>query len=405
MRRARIALGSWGLLLGCASSTGSWYEELLAREAAAAAPHVVASEDGFFRTRVSAQLATPIEDGEEAYSLRLDMGAGQPVECWLYRGELDLAFSVAEFSRATFDAISQQLGAVEVKKVDRVDTGAFRGSPYLALDWLYRVKQEGARAVGQVKHVVATKGARSVYCQHNESGYRESFRRLVAGLVETLEYGETGSPAPYYSEVSTLAIEGTRIGVERMTLTLDAEGDTKIARSSSLLLPVDGETLRTTDSYDVEYSRSDGALINQAHVESANGELVTELRLDPDWDGAWKVSGTFRTKPLEATIRLSEPLASSLGEALALRRALEAQGPAAELTLRRWIPQADPTRLTDQTIAIRDEVGEDRFLARVSMGPIDADLVVDRTGKATSGSVDMGFTTIEIERVFVDGEF
>jgi hypothetical protein len=346
-------------LVACATAPSQdWFEELLAREAAPMPETPIESADAYFRAQVPASLADPVVAEEDAYRASFAAGSQAPVDCWIYRNELDLASSLSELSRLTFEGIEEQFGQVDVKRIGRVDTGAFGGSPYLAVEWLYRVKQDGAARAGQVKHLVASKDGRSVYCQHNEAGYGETFRRVVRGLVTSLEFGDVEAPVPYYSEIATLAIRGMRVGIQHMTLTRDEDGDTRITQSTSMLLPVDDETLSSSDAFDVQFSRSDGALINQVHVEAENGELVTQLNLDPMADGHWNVNGTFREKPLDAKIRAGQPLPSSLGEALALR-----------------------------------------------MEGIGADLVVDETGSVTSGSMDMGFARVEFERVWVDGSF
>ena len=393
-------------LVACASTRPpDWFEALLAREAAPMAPAPVASADAFLRARPPAALVGAVISEDEAYRLGLDVGSEASVDCWVYRNELDLASALAELSRVTFESIGEQLGPVEAKRVGRVDTGAFGESPYLAVDWLYRVSQpDGARA-GQVKHLVASKDGRSVYCQHNEVGYAQTFRRVVEGLVRTLEFDELDAPVPYYAEIATLSIRGMRIGVQQMTLTRDEDGDTRISQSTSMLLPVDDQTLSASDSFDVQFSRSDGALINQVHVEAENGSLVTRLHLDPMADGHWNVNGTFREKPLDAKIRADAELPSALGEALALRRQLGAQEPAGEFTLERWIPEADPTRLVAQTVVVHGALDDGRYRARVAMEGVDADLVVDPSGSVASGSMEMGFAEVEFERVYVDGTF
>jgi hypothetical protein len=335
--------------------------------------------------------------------LRLDVGAGMPVECFVYRDRLDPAASLASFSEATFASIAQHM-EVKARRVDRVDAGSFGASPYLAIDWLYRIEVDGNGRVGEVKHLVATRAARSVYCQHHEVGYAGTFQRVARALVESLEYQEPASPEPYFSEVLTLAIGGMRVGIEHTTLTRDSDGDTRVDTFSSLVVPVDGETLQVSDTFGVEFARPDGSLINQVHVEAANGELVTQLHLDPKEGGLWAVSGTFQTKPLSAEIRAKTAPVSWLGEAMSLREALAVTGVGATLTLERWVPDADPTRLIEETLSIQRQVDRDRFGAKLVMAAIEADLVVDRAGLVTSGSMELGRADVRVERVYVGGE-
>ncbi len=391
------------LLVGCATlEEPDWLQTLRAREAAPMRPEAFESPDGFFRARVPARLAAPVEREADTWRVRLDAGASSAIDCWVHSDSLDLAASVAAMSEAAFQAVAQNSGEIELRSVDHVDAGAFAASPFLAIDWLYRIEGDEGPRLGQVKHLALNRRGRGIYCLHDEIGYAETFRRVVAGLAASIRYAEP-APRPYFSQVSTLAIRGMRVGVEYTTLLRDAEGDTRVDTRTSLLVPIDGQTLQTSDSLGVEFARPDGALINQVHVALANGDLVSHLELDPHPDGHWAVSGTFQTKPLSAQIQASRPPTSWLGEALALRETLARGG--REITLGRWVPQADPTRLLEQTLSIGAPLGPDRFAATLAVADLRADLVVERSGSVASGSIEMGLASLEIERVYVDGAF
>lgn len=394
-----------GVLLGCASTPEpDWLQALRAREADPLPQQRIQSPDGFFRARVPAKLAMPIQPGEGTYGVSLDIGTTAPVDCFVYREGIDFAGSLSGLSEETFAAISQQLGEVELRKVDRVDAGVLGKSPFLALDWLYRIQtQEGPR-VGEVKHLVASKGGRGLYCQHNEVGYAGSFRRIVAELLGSLEYREPNGPEPHFSAVSTLSVRGMRVGIEHTLLTRDGK-DTRIDRRTSLLLPVTADALQVSDTFAVEFARPDGTLINQMHVESTNGELVSHLNLAPQPDGIWAVEGTFQGKPLSARIDAASRPSSWLGEALALRETLARSGAGAEITLARWMPEADPTRLIDETLSIGSPVDAERFAAKLAAADLEAELVVDRTGTVTAGSIDLGAASMSFERVYQGGAF
>jgi hypothetical protein len=68
------------------------------------------------------------------------------------------------------------------------------------------------------------------------------------------------------------------------------------------------------------------------------------------------------------------------------------------------VPEADPTRLIEQTVVIGDPIDGGRHRARISLGGMDADLILDEHGTAASGRMDMGFARIDFERVFASGE-
>lgn len=391
----------------CASdpSMPQWLLDARAREAEPMRTSALRSADGFFRAKVPATQIGTIGNSGDAYLVQFDIGATAPMECFLYRKGLDPAASLAMIAAGTFEAIGASLGEVDFKTIDAVDAGAMGGSPYLYVSWLYRIKGEAGLQMGEVKHLTTQSGGRTLHCLHNELGYTQTFRRVAAALVQTVKYGRPLRARPYFTQVSTLTIGGQHVGFEQTTLTRDAEGDTRVDLRTSIALPVSSDTLRTSDSFGVEFADSEGRLINQVHVENLNGELVTNVALDPQADGSWRVSGTYETKEISAELRAERPPTSWLGEVFALRRTLAKQGVGSELSLIRWMPGADPEQLIDERLSIESQVEPDRYGARLRMADLEADLVVDAKGSITQGSVDFGFGHMAIERVYVGGRF
>jgi hypothetical protein len=405
--RPLASLALLGLLGAACATPGepAWLTEARAREAAPLAAAPLQSKDRFFRARVPAKLAAPIVLEDDAYRVSFDVGASAPIDCWVYRDGIDMAASLVGLSNSSFAAISESLGEVQQRQIERVDAGAIGESPFLAVDWFYRIQSSEGPQVGLIKHLAGNKRGRGVYCQHNEIGYTQTFRRVVDALLKSLEYQKALGPKPYFSQVSTLAVRGMRVGVEHTTLTRDADGDTRVDTGTSLLMPVTGDTLQANDSFGIEFARPNGSLINQVHVESDNGQVVTHLELAPQGKGAWSVQGKFQTKEFAAQIEPTSQPASWLGETLAVRKALATKGIGGEVTLARWVPDADPSRLLDQTISIESQMEPDLFGAKLALAGIEAKLVVNRTGLVTSGSVEMGPASMDFEQVFVSGKF
>jgi hypothetical protein len=381
--------------------TPEWFEAARAREGEPLAALALASEDGALRALVPARLARPIAADRAGYRLWLGAGAGSPIECLVTRkDELDPAGSLVTYSKQAFDALGASVGRIAMRRIDAIDAGAFGASPYLGVSWLYRVEAGDGARVGQVKHLLATKAGRSVYCRHHELGHVRTFLRVVAALVESLELRDRPSP-PSFSQISTRRVREMRVGFEHTTLVRERDGELRVETHASMLLPVDGETLEATDSLGIERARPDGSLIEQVYAESKDGRLVTKLELDPASDGAWRVSGIFQTRPLERTIARGRPT-SFVGETLAARTVAVSPVGAA-VKLQRWVPAADPTQILEQTLTLDRRVDRDRFAAKLEVAGIEADLVFDPAGLVASGAVASGPERVEVERVFSGG--
>jgi hypothetical protein len=361
----------------------------------------LASGDGAFRAVVPARLARPIAADETGYRLWLEADAGSPIECLVTREDaLDPAGSLVAFSRQAFDALGASVGRIAMRRIDRIDAGAFGESPYLGVRWLYRVKAKDGARVGEVKHLLASRAGRSVYCRHHELGHEDTFLRVVSALVESFEPRD-GPARPSFSQISTHRVREMHVGFEHTTLVREAGGDLRVETRASTLLPQGGETLEASDSVGIERARPDGSLIQQVYVESNDGVLVTNLKLDPASDGAWRVSGTFQTRPLEREIERARPT-SFVGETLAAR--MVARSPiGAAVKVQRWVPAADPTQIVEQTLTLDRRVEPDRFAARLEVAGTLADLVFDPAGLVASGALVVGPEQVEVERVFSGG--
>jgi hypothetical protein len=392
--------------VACASSpTGdadqTQLEQLLAREADPLAEIALESPSGRFTARVAARAPGVFSPQEgDVEHVVLDIGAPSPMACDFFSQEQDLAGSLLGLSDLVFDALVSQVGPLELRNVYGVDAGSIQGHSFLALDWLYQV--DGG--VGLLKQRMATASERSVYCYHDQVGYDATFARAFAGLVASLRYARPSEPAPYYTEVSVTTIGGHRVGVSRVQMTHDAEGDTQIVQVSAMLMPRSAEHVLCIDSADVEWSRPDGSLINRVHTQAEGRELVNNLELVANGD-AWRVSGIYKLKDMDAEFTAESPLVSYLGEYLALRREVETHGDEARVAFLKWLPTVDPSKPLQATYEVTGTQADGGYAARSVLGPLEMDLLLDRDGMPRVGSMDLGAATLEVERVYASGRF
>jgi hypothetical protein len=404
--RQRIAFALLGLCFLTAVSAGEpdWLVAARAREGQLRPPKKVKSTDGFFRAEVPAKVVGKIATGEDTYLVRLDAQAGSPIECVILRHGQDLASFLIVTGNSAYEAIEPPRGKVAAKAVDRVDAGAIGSSPFLAVDWQHRIEAEGQQpAVGALKQIAASKDGHTVYCLHNEVGYVQTFRKVTAALVSSIAFDDAPKTRPYRSEVSTLTLQGMRVAVDEVTYTKDADGDTQIQHTSAMLVPVGGEALSASDEVMIQWVRPDGSLINALQIESDNGQIATQLKLDPHEDGSWSVSGTFKSKPLTATVPPATP-STMLSDVMLLRSQLAQKDPVGSvMKMQTWLPGVDPSQLLAQELKVLRAIDDDRFVAKLEMGGIVADIVVDRSGSTLAGKLTMGPMKMEIEQVFADG--
>jgi hypothetical protein len=377
-----------------------WLQQTLARESEPAAENTLEGPEAAFTARVAGSPVGDFEPAEISAFVAIEIGTGVPVECHFYREEMEFAGFLQSISKALFQEVEAAHGSLDVKRIVRIDAGAVGSAPYLALDWLIRFGQ----AVGHLKQFMGSVDGRSIYCLHDQAGYVRSFERFFKGMLGTIRFADSSSPTPYFREIVVFRTGGLNAGFQSVSMTRDEEGDVRIDHSEALLLPSSPESLHATDGVGVEWSRPDGTLLNQYFFESQAGVQVTNLRLRPAESFGWKVEGTFQGQPVEGDFETESPLVSMLGEYRLFRRLSDLGDPAEPITYRKWNPGTSLFGPVEHSLELREGSGKDTVPARLLAGPLVGDLEIDDRG-VRSARYAVGSTTMEVNRVFVDGSF
>jgi hypothetical protein len=383
-----------------------WLRELRARESKpSTVMHEVTSKDGWFGARVPAKPVGKVEEEDGSYSVSFELAPEIQASCEIVRDGFDLASLLATTAAASFDFLAQEQGKVTQRAVERTDAGHMASSPYMALDWIYIVETAEGPKVGSLKQVASLKDGHGVYCVLNDVGYAGSFAALARSFVETLQVRDARA-AGIFDDISIVSLGGTKVGVATSSVERDGDGDLRVQMSTAILLPVTPDTLRAQDSFSVQFVRPDGTLINALHVVGSDGEVESELKLDPAESGGWQISGLHKGKPLEGQLDGGHEPTTFLQQA-SVRKALLAQREPAngENVEWQWIA-ADPLRLTESRLTVVGPAGEGLFRARESVGPLQADTVLEAaTGLTQRFDLAIGPQTMTVERVYLRGAF
>lgn len=403
----RSVLGCSLLLLAqyVSADEPQWLTEARAREGKDVKVRAFGSEDGFFRGKAPAKALNKIVEDDGSYSIAFDMGGETPANCEVIVDGFDLGSILRATAELTFKEVEPAQGKVEQRAIERVDAGVFGSTPYIAIDWVYRVNDGQAPRLGGFKQIAMSKGGHGLYCAHLDLGYAKTFLNAARSLGETIEFAES-APQPYYAEISTAKLGASRIGLMIVTMERDEEGDSKVLVSTSLAVPVTPDTLTTQDSSHVQWVRPDGSLINASHVVSENGDVGTNLALTADDDDGWLMKGTFEGKSVESSIPGDRAPETWIAQAQA-RRSLFAEKNIVgrELVSYQWTT-ADPTQFVESRTKVLSVIDPKTISARETLASLSMDVVLDKaTGMASKGVMPLGPQSLELERVYVDGEF
>jgi hypothetical protein len=375
----------------------AWVHEAMAAEAKRLKFKRVETPDDSVRTRLpgKTEAPQPLDDGWYFIS---DIKAESPLECYLFTSSRDLATLTDVITEANIEAVAGSHDNVGNRRIFHTEAGEVAGLPYLALEWIYTVEQNGQTMVGFTKVRAATKGERAFVCNHNYLGYRETFARAFDGFVTSTEVGD-GTPPPFYEEIATLDMNGPGAGVTYASYTSDDDGDIRLYTAEAAIIPVDPTTITTSDSYTVTFASPDGELINAHEIGVENGEITSNMTLQRNDAGTWISAGTLQGKDLEFEIDGALQPASEWRQ-MAIARNLFA-GDETSASLLVWTPSIDPTRFLDAGMT-RDDAEVQRQ-AILTLGPISYTGRFDTSGNLENADMAIGPMTLRIERIWSQG--
>lgn len=384
-----------------------WFDRLLARTTEPLPEVEVGPEDGFFRATIPAKLLKPVQAFDGYYLLTFDYGPGPQsfAECYVYADALDLAGTLVLVSETVFELVAENFGPIEAKAVHGIDAGAIGATPYMGLAWLYRARGDGGKGdavAGQAKHWMAMKQGRGLYCQSTALGYDAALFNVFRTLVATLEYAEPLGDGVHYAEIARARIGDKVIGVAHNQHRIDEDGDIEVREALSILVPIDAQTVVSSDAIRLDYSNLAGEMVARVEVKAEHGEVVTHLNLARDEANEWIVSGVFKGKDLEANLG-AVALRSHFGERLDLRRFLETAEVDRSIAFSTWTADLDPTRLIDSTWTYRGrEKSGVRW--RVEAGSMAFDVVSTEGMELRTMVMPMGGADMTIEQVYAEGD-
>lgn len=384
----------------------AWLTEARAREGKLIKPVTIKSSDGAFQAQVPAKLTSgKIEKGESGYYLAFDIGSSSPLECILDPDGIDMASTLGSVDKTLFPEFEKHQGKIDRKIVQSTDAGAIAGNPFLSVKWLYSADDGKGKRVGGLNHLAASTRAFGIHCFNSDLGFEKTFRQVITALLESLRVKDIGSK-PYYSEIAIAELRGKRIGVTSTVMIRDKDQDTELTTTTAMVSMTADGLLRGRDIYSIAWLAQDGALINAAHITSDNGEIDGNLKLRRDDDEQWQVTGTFKQKPIDAKLPAAATPESAIEQTHKLRKYFADGAPeGTKFDSTRWLPSADPTRFVSVVTTIGKTVG-DRIDVHENESGVDIDYVAEKpTANFVSGVMEMGPTSMEITRIFVQGSY
>lgn len=389
----------WALALGCA---GPGAVHPMLREAADfGEPAPVTDAGGSF----TAQLSIPFSqetDEDGTHAIRIPLEGSVEAYCFVWTHESELGATVVRTGDVVLESVRDEGGfTLGERQIAELRSGEIEGVPYQSMKTVAMLGFEDQPAVALMKAAAANKQGRGIACNHWDAGYSATFDRIFEELVRSFEV-TAPPPAPFYEEIAVVRIAELDVGVISTRMRRDAEGDVETTTESSLLIPRSASEVGSSYSRTIEWSTPNGWLINAFAFETAPADETLKLALRWYEEGGWHVAGSFQGKAIDTGIGYREPLGGALAEALILKNELAPRGERDEVSMMRWLPDANPVELVEATIRL-DEADPD--FAIVSVGGIELRVSLDEAGTVESARMKVAGNEMRIERIFQRGAY
>jgi acetyl esterase/lipase len=310
-------------------------EAMLVRERDAVPLVPVLDPKGRWRASIESRRAPLVATRDGIVSIRISLGKKDELRCEVHDGQVNPGAAVANLLGAAG-------GSITLEEVVTYRVGHASRAPVLFVRAGYSTRQTPPLA-GELKLAVSPGPQYSFVCLHDELGYRETFARIVEGLVSSFEAATPG-PTPQYSAVWRQQVKEANTGYTWERIFADPDGYMSSFTSDVMIAQLASGELRIKDDMAAEVHDRFG--IVRANFLSVLGtSRVYEIAVEREpGTGVYNYRGALEGKPLQGKLEPRTPLTSQYEVMLHLQKALAGKAP---LTFRRdeYRPRLDPTHV------------------------------------------------------------
>lgn len=320
------------------------FAAMLKRERAPLPLAAVADPKGRWRGSVEARREPVVVDRDDHVSIRTSLGTKNEVRCEVHEGQLNPGLTVANLLGAASGAVG-----IEDAAVYRV--GSADGAPALFVRARY-VTRDSPPLGGELKVAVSPGPLFSFICLHDEPGYRESFARVVEGLLRSIETSELDRTA-HYSAIWQFQVGEAKTGYRWERAFVEPDGSISTYAFDVMMAQLASGELRIVDHMAAEAHDASG-LVRGNFLSYHGTTKAYEIALARTGASAYTVKGSAEGKPVDARLSPRGPLASNYEVLLRLARAR--LGDSSTFRLDEYRPRADAARALSVEYAL-DESG------------------------------------------------
>lgn len=400
-RSPRIRSAAQAILLAiCVACASAPTQNAMLRESDAGAKSEIMDPKGEFRFSLSHEFSTELdEDGDLVIEIPMS-GSDVPMYCFVWRKRGEIGVTALRTAKNIFAELEKEGFEITDRRIAAIESGSIGETAYQSIAMTFTLDGGGEKGTGLMKSASANSEGYALTCNQIDAGYAKTFGSIFSEFVDSFRV-ESPKSAAYYKEISQIRLGDLNVGIMTGTFTRDADGDIEGVVEASTLIPRSETEFLASYSKTTDWTHDDGTLINAYEYESDTDTERISLALKWNDEKGWTVSGMFQGRDISTELNETSPLDSMLSEALAARYHLAPHGKHTSRTLRRWIPNVDPTKSLALPISVD---AEDPQYLTTSIGGLDVRSRRDAVGLPELSTIDVGGTLMTIERIYQDGE-
>ena len=338
--------------------------------------------------------AVKVASNDHSYEVTIPIGTESPVQCFVYKGEVDPGGTLHMINGAAAKKVDIRLFRV-------TDVSLVGDHPLVFLEAQYLTNTAKGQALGELKSMFYQHPVTPLLCLHDELGYNETFRRITKGFAASLKVANKDVNPSRFVEIYVDKVGDQLAGFSWHRVLSDKSGRLTFRARSTTFVPRSESDLMVQDRASTEVWDAEGRLLEAAYADSEDGELTMSVALKKvgpqeyaykGKTGGKELSGKFKTKTKRglATDKIKSKLVVS--ELFS--------GKSSELKTEEYHASLNPEAPTE--VSYKTESGDNRRV-RVARGESEAIATADDKGTLEKVEIPIGGTSLSRERILVRG--
>lgn len=369
-------------------------EGMLAKEASALTERAVNGPERAWSAKIPSAGDAKLTVVGEVQLVEIPIGSDAAIRCQVHPEPVDAAGTM-------YGVLKESASRVEYRQVAPAGVKLIGEAPAAFLEALYVTDVAGGKAAGGLKLAVHARGQRSLFCLHDELGYRQTFQQVASAFFASFQEAKKAPDTATYSEISVVKLDDVPVGFN-VTRLMPSEkpGERERADQSSSFIPTSATDVIFEDSFNITRYNAKGQIAEDTFIEASQGELNMQLKLSLGKDGKYGYEGTISGKKVNGALATPKGLTTSFQTAATLRKKLKAGGAFQDI-VDEYHPNIDPTAVVPVTYAHAKEAPARQVTVKLGERVITSE--VDDDGMRKSGSFELGKHKLTFERLRVDG--